>query len=83
MTNPSAFRSRPGGGRAARAALVAVAVLAWSGLGLSSAAAAPAVTIPITPPEVAVLLYPVENTGPMTTDMADEGPVQSTPVDVE
>ena len=83
MTNPSAFRSRPGGGRAARAALVAVAVLAWSGLGLSSAAAAPAVTIPITPPEVAVLLYPVENTGPMTTDMVDQGPAESTPVDVE
>jgi hypothetical protein len=66
-----------------RAALLAAGVLAWSGLGLSSAAAAPAVTIPITPPEVLVLLYPVENTGPMTTDMMDDGPQADTPVDVE
>ena len=83
MTNLPVTRCRTGGARLARAALVAGAVLACSALGLSAAAAAAAVTIPITPPEVETLLYPVENTGPMTTDMADEGPMTYTPVDVE
>jgi hypothetical protein len=63
--------------------VVAAGALASSALGLSSATAAPAVSIPITPPEVMVLLYPVENTGPMTTDMVDSGPPAYTPVDVE
>ena len=69
-------------GTAARVAVVSLAVLASSALGLPSAAAAPATVIPLAPPEVAVLLYPVENTGPLTTDtMAEEPPL--TPVPVE
>jgi len=65
-----------------RAGVVAVAVLASSALGLPSAVAAPAVVIPLTPPEVLVVPYAVENTGPMTPDMADY-PETITPVAVE
>jgi hypothetical protein len=66
-----------------RAGVVAVAVLASSALGLPSAIAAPSVVIPLTPPEVGVLLYPVENTGPMTADMAEEEAEVMTQVPVE
>ena len=69
-------------GTAVRVTVVALAVLASSALGLPSAAAAPATVIPLSPPEVAVVLYPVENTGPLTTDM-DAEEVATTPVEVE
>jgi hypothetical protein len=65
-----------------RAGVVAAVVLASSALGLPSAAAAPSVVIPLSPPEVGVLVYPVENTGPMTPDMSEESELY-TPVPVE
>jgi hypothetical protein len=79
MSTRTAPRPRAG---LVRAGVVAVAVLASSALGLPSAVAAPAVVIPLTPPEVGVLVYPVENTGPMTADMAED-PELNTPVPVE
>ncbi len=65
-----------------RAGVVAAVVLASSALGLPSAAAAPSVVIPLSPPEVGLLVYPVENTGPMTPDMSEESELY-TPVPVE
>lgn len=55
-------------GRLARAGVVAVALLASSTLGLASAAAAATPTISLAPSEVQVMLYPVENLGPLTVD---------------
>jgi hypothetical protein len=66
-----------------RAGVVAVAVLASSALGLPSAVAAPATVIPLTPPEVWVMAYAVENTGPLAADMAQEEPVVTAQVPVE
>jgi hypothetical protein len=65
-----------------RAGVVTAVVLGSSALGLPSAVAAPSVVIPLSPPEVGVLVYPVENTGPLTVDMAEE-PELYTPVPVE
>jgi hypothetical protein len=49
----------------ARTTLVGVAVLTSSALGLSSASAAAPVTISLAPTDVHVMLYPVENMGPL------------------
>lgn len=55
-----------------RTTLVGVAVLASSALGLSSASATSPVTISLDPAAVHVMLYPVENMGPLTVrDMVD------------
>jgi hypothetical protein len=46
--------------------VVGLAVLTCSALGLASASAAAAVTISLDPTDVEVMLYPVENMGPLT-----------------
>jgi hypothetical protein len=82
MSIRTAPSRRAGRSRVVRGGVVALAVLGSSALGLPSAAAAPAVTIPLTPPEVEIVPYPVENTGPLTPELWASGPA-STPVDAE
>jgi hypothetical protein len=63
---------------AVRGAVLGIAVLTGTAWGASPAGAAPGVTIPLSPSDVAVVLVPVENTGPL--DMA-AGPAED-PADV-
>jgi len=55
-------------GRLARAGVVGIALVASSTLGLTSAAASAPPTISLAPTDVQVMLYPVENMGPLTVD---------------
>ena len=64
-------------GRLARAGVVALALLASSTLGLASASAASTPTISLAPSDVQVVLYPVENMGPLTVDNAIGGQMSS------
>jgi hypothetical protein len=57
---------RTGRGPLARATVVGLALLTSSALGLASASAAAAVVISLDPTDVEVMLYPVENMGPLT-----------------
>ena len=66
---------------AVRAAVLGVAVLTGTAWGASPAGAAAGVTIPLSPSDVAVVLVPVENTGPvdLVAGPADD-PADVTPV---
>jgi len=83
MSITTVRRRRRGARRLVRAGAVGLAVLASSAVGLPSAAGAVTVTIPLAPPEVGVLLYPVENTGPLTVEGEGDPFAAGTPVDVE
>jgi hypothetical protein len=66
-------RRRARRGHLVRAGLVGLAVLASTAFGLSPASAAPTSTISLAPSDVQLILYPVENSGPLTVDRITAG----------
>jgi hypothetical protein len=66
MSIRTRIRRRTGRGPLARATVVGLAVVASSALGIASASAAASATISLDPTDVHVMLYPVENMGPLT-----------------
>ena len=80
MPTPTPFRRGLSGRLPARAAALLIAVLATLLVWAPAAAAAPAVTVSLDPPEVDVTLWPQENLGALTID--GEGLPAVTPVEV-